>query len=173
MELAKVEMVPCWSVMLAFEDRWDVPFDGAFINCGTLGWMARDSSKPSRSRLIDTWVLHSTVAWASENLVITNEAAIMSLMQEAERVTRQKMAQPCVAKAHRWLYSRPTESLTDRALWDEVNRLGACGDWCGGPRVEGALKSGMALAGRVLGSLHERTPADVNSSRPIQLELFS
>ncbi len=113
------------------------------------------------------------VAWASENLDISKEAAILSLIQEAERVTSQKMVQPCVARAHRWLYSRPTESLADRALWDEVNRLGVCGDWCGGPRVEGALKSGMALAGRVLGSLHERTPTEVNSSRPVQLELFS
>ena len=171
-ELAKVEMVPCWSVMLAFEERWDVPFDGAFINCGTLSWIARDSSKPSRSKLMDTWVLHSTVAWANENLDISKEAAIASLIEEAERATGLKMPEPSVAKAHRWLYSRPTESLANSALWDDVNQLGACGDWCGGPRVEGALKSGMALAGRILGSLQERTPAEVNSPRPTQLELF-
>ncbi len=141
-ELAKVDMVPCWSVMLAFENRWDVPFDGAFVNCGTLGWIARDSSKPSRAKLTDTWVLHSTVAWAKENLDISKEAAISGLMQEAERATNQKMPEPCLTRAHRWLYSRPAESLAQAALWDEANRLGACGDWCGGPRVEGALKSG-------------------------------
>ena len=171
-ELAKVEMVPCWSVMLAFENRWNVPFDGAFINCGTLGWIARDSSKPSRAKLMDTWVLHSTVAWAKEHLDISKEAAIASLSQEAQRATSHKMPKPCRANAHRWLYSRPIESLVQAALWDDANRLGACGDWCGGPRVEGALKSGMALAGRVLGSLHERTKAEVNSPRPMQLELF-
>ena len=172
MELSKVEMVPCWSVMLAFENRWDVPFDGAFIKCGTLGWIARDSSKPSRSKLMETWVLHSTAAWANGNLDISKEAAIANLIHEAERATSRKMPEPDVAKAHRWLYSRPTESLADDALWDEVNRLGACGDWCGGPRVEGALKSGMALAGRVLGSLHERSSVEISSPRPLQLELF-
>lgn len=171
-ELFKVEMVPCWAVMLAFENRWDIPFDGAFINCGSLGWMARDSSKPSRSTAMDTWVLHSTVDWASTNVDISKEAAIASLIEEAERVTNQKMPEPSLKKAHRWLYSKPMESLADQSLWDEVHRLGACGDWCGGPRVEGALMSGIALAGRVLGSLHERSQVQFNSY-PIQLELFS
>ena len=122
---------------------------------------------------MDTWVLHSTVSWANENLDISKEAAIASLIQEAERATGRNVPELCVAKAHRWLYSRPTESLANSALWDDVNQLGACGDWCGGPRVEGALKSGMALAGRILGSLHERTPAEVYSPRPTQLQLFS
>jgi len=170
-ELSKVEMVPCWAVMLAFENRWDIPFDGAFVNRGSLGWMARDSSKPSRSMAMDTWVLHSTVAWASENLDISKETAIMNLIEEAERVTNKKMPEPCLMRAHRWLYSRPLESLAEQSLWDEAHRLGACGDWCGGPRVEGALMSGIALAGRVLGSLHERTPAQFDSP-PVQLELF-
>ncbi len=169
-ELSAVEMVPCWSVMLAFEKRWDVPFDGAFINGGPLAWMARDSSKPSRAKTLDTWVLHSTVNWASENLNISKEAAVASLIREATRVTCKMMPEPRSAKAHRWLYSRPNVALQEKSLWDESNRLGACGDWCGGPRVEGALKSGMALAGQVLGWLHERPPANVSA---LQYELFS
>ncbi len=174
-ELSRVEMVPCWSVMLAFENRWNVPFDGAFINGGSLGWIARDSSKPSRCQTLDTWVLHSTVAWAKESLDISKENAIANLVEEAERITRQSMPEPCVARAHRWLYSRPNESLLESSLWDEMHRFGACGDWCGGPRVEGALKSGISLAGQVLGSLHERTAtiaADVNSHELKQLELL-
>ncbi len=176
-ELSKVDMVPCWAVMLALESRWDAPFDGAFINDGSLAWIARDSSKPSRPKVMDTWVLHSTVAWAIENLDVSKESAIASLTQEAERVTGFKMPKSCVARAHRWLYSRPNESLPKSSLWDDTNQLGACGDWCGGPRVEGALKSGMALAGKVLGSLHERSRAisatQVQSAKPVQLGLFS
>jgi renalase len=129
------------------------------------------------SKMIDTWVLHSTTAWATENLDVSKESAIASLIEEAERVTATSMPKSRVAKAHRWLYSRPSESLPQSFLWDELNRLGACGDWCGGPRVEGALKSGMALAGRVSGSLHERSLANfsdkVNSPAIVQLTLFT
>lgn len=176
-ELAKVEMVPCWAVMIAFKERWDVPFDGAFINDGKLGWMARDSSKPGRPNTTDAWILHSTIAWAKENLELSKEVVVDIFRQEAERVTGVAMPLVHVAKSHRWLYSRPSESLAERSLWDESNRLGACGDWCGGPRVEGALRSGMAMAGRVLGSLHERSldslASEVNTSAAIQLPLFS
>ncbi|KAA1260324.1 hypothetical protein LF1_28630 [Rubripirellula obstinata] len=28
--------------------------------------------------------------------------------------------------------------------------IAACGDWCGGPRIEGAFLSGMAAAGALL-----------------------
>ncbi len=154
-ELSKVEMVPCWAVMLGLDHRWDVPFDGAFVNGGMLSWLARDSSKPLRSTALDTWVMHSSVSWAADNLELSVESTIKCLTEEAERVTGSAMPALQIAKAHRWLYSRPTESLTNKSLWDDVHRLGACGDWCGGPRVEGALKSGMALAGQVLGSLHE------------------
>jgi predicted NAD/FAD-dependent oxidoreductase len=175
-ELSKVEMVPCWAVMLATERRWQVPFDGAFVNQGKLGWIARDSSKPSRSKQVETYVLHSTVAWAKENLELSKEQAIESLIEEAEKATGVAMPDRCIARSHRWLYSRPAVSLTQSSLWDDDRQLGACGDWCGGPRIEGALKSGMSLAGRVLSWLHEQTIATSGSngsaSSVIQLELF-
>jgi predicted NAD/FAD-dependent oxidoreductase len=34
-------------------------------------------------------------------------------------------------------------------LWDAQARIGACGDWCLGPRVEAAFDSGEALAAAV------------------------
>ncbi|QDV26432.1 FAD-dependent oxidoreductase [Aureliella helgolandensis] len=153
--LPQVDMQPCWAVMIALERRWTLPFDAAFVNLGNLSWIARDSSKPARPSRQDTWMLHSTSDWAMENQETPREQVVHNLIAEAERVTGFRMPAQCYAKAHRWLHSRPADSLPESSLWDSANRLGACGDWCGGPRVEGALKSGMALAGRILGTLHE------------------
>jgi predicted NAD/FAD-dependent oxidoreductase len=171
--LYKVEMVPCWAVMIGMKRRWEIPFDGAFVNQGMLSWIARDSSKPTRPQGSETWVLHSTIDWAKDNLEATQEWVVSSLIKEAERVAGSIMPAQCIAKAHRWLYSRPAEALPESALWDDDNWLGACGDWCGGPRIEGALKSGVSLAGRVLGTLHENPITASRQSSPRQLTLFN
>ncbi len=170
--LAQVEMLPCWAVLIALDSRWNVPFDGAFVNQGKLSWIARDSSKPGRSLESDTWVLHSTVDWAKEHGNASQEQVAACLVQEAERVTGCGMPRPYFANAHRWLYSRPHESLPEPFLWDDNNWLGACGDWCGGPRIEGALKSGLSLAGRVLGALHAHRSTAIGPSELKQLSLF-
>jgi len=57
---------------------------------------------------------------------------------------------PSYVVAHRWRYALPTEPLPDRYLFDGDLNIGACGDWCAGPRVEGAFLSGVALAERLL-----------------------
>lgn len=166
-----VEMVPCWAVMLKLEQRWSLPWDGAFVNQGQLSWLARDSSKPGRAP-IESWVLHSTGEWAAENLEASKEDVVAGLIEEAQRIAGRELPGCLFARAHRWLYARPKASLPEACLWDEDRSLGACGDWCGGPRVEGALKSGIAMAGRVLGSLHERCAVPTNDLKLRQLNLF-
>jgi predicted NAD/FAD-dependent oxidoreductase len=49
-----------------------------------------------------------------------------------------------------WRYALPAEPLPDRCLFDGDTNIGACGDWCSGPRVEGAFLSGAAVAERLL-----------------------
>jgi renalase len=53
---------------------------------------------------------------------------------------------PAYLSAHRWRYALVERPLGEPCLWDEALRLGLCGDWCLGPRVEAAWMSGRALA---------------------------
>jgi len=46
----------------------------------------------------------------------------------------------------RWPHATPINPLPQPCLWDGAQRLGIAGDWCGGPRIEGAYLSGLALA---------------------------
>lgn len=45
----EVAINPCWALMLAFKNRQNVGFDGAFVNGSPMSWLARNSSKPGRS----------------------------------------------------------------------------------------------------------------------------
>jgi|GEM_PF-5425727 predicted NAD/FAD-dependent oxidoreductase len=55
--------------------------------------------------------------------------------------------------AHRWRFALPPDPLAESCLFESEMKVGACGDWCAGPRVEGAFLSGMSAASRVLGLL--------------------
>jgi predicted NAD/FAD-dependent oxidoreductase len=54
-------------------------------------------------------------------------------------------------ESHRWRFAQPDPPLAMNCLFAEEQRIGVAGDWCGGPRVEGAFLSGLSLAERILG----------------------
>lgn len=166
-----IEFTPCWAVMLVFETPLKVPFDGAFINDGPLRWIARDSSKPQRQGRFDTWVLHACPEWSKPHCEEERDFVVAALCEAMKEATGQELPERIAATAHRWRYAQPTNCLNEHCLWDGEHWLGACGDWCNGPRVEGALLSGFALAGRILGHLHEHYPPTPNT-KPIQLNLL-
>lgn len=145
-KIRPAEIAPCWAVLLAFEHPLAVPWDAAFVEESPLAWIARNSSKPGRKTDRDCWVLHANPRWSSEHLE-ASQVVVRDQLLEAFWEALAMTARPHVfADAHRWRFALPTEPLTDRCLFDRDLRLGACGDWCGGPRVEGAYLSGLALA---------------------------
>ena len=50
---------------------------------------------------------------------------------------------------HRWHYAQTLEALNQSHLWEPASRIGVCGDWCLGHRVEDAFISGLELALKV------------------------
>ena len=68
-----------------------------------------------------------------------------ALVDEFWRATGHPEIEAEYVAAHRWRYSQPREPLPEPFLFDRGLRVGLCGDWCGGSRVESAFLSGMAL----------------------------
>ena len=58
-------------------------------------------------------------------------------------------AEPAHAEVHRWRYAKTEKPLGQSFLWDAKARVGLCGDWCLGHRVENAFVSGLELALKV------------------------
>lgn len=171
-ELANVRMLPCWTALIAWTTPWRVPFDAAFVKTGPIRWLARDSSKPGRPDQHDCWVVQADASWSERHLE-----------EEPDTIARRLLAatgallpsipppEQLFVHAHRWRFARPEAGLGRDSLWDPDLQLGACGDWCLGGRVEAAALSGMALAGRVLGWMHQSTASSL-SVPPAQLPLF-
>ncbi|MCC5787051.1 MAG: FAD-dependent oxidoreductase [Phycisphaerales bacterium] len=157
-QASQAVLEPCWAAMLAFEKPlFDGPpetaIDGAFVNTGPLSWIARDSAKPGREPG-ERWIAHAGPAWSKANLELDRQSAAELLKQAffevVSAIPHARPAAPTLCIAHRWRYALPSKPIEERCLFDAMLGLACCGDWCAGPRVEGAFLSGVASAGRVI-----------------------
>jgi hypothetical protein len=148
---ASARMRGSWAVMVRCPVPVPLPWDGAFINDGPLRWVARDSSKPGRTVPpgTETWLLHASAEWSeahiedsADTVTATLLAAFAALGGPATHLVQ--------ATAHRWRYADTEPALTQGHWWDATMRVGMCGDWLNGGKVEGAWLSGQSLAQQVL-----------------------
>ncbi len=144
---AATRSAPCWTLLLAFAER--LAIDAEILrDSGAVGWAARNLAKPGRSGP-EAWVVQAGPAWSAAQLELTPEDAAAALQREFAMLAGITLPEPLVSVAHRWRYAR-SGALGQTALWDAGSRLGVCGDWLIGPRVEAAWLSGTALAGRIV-----------------------
>lgn len=140
---------PAWALILRLAE--DIPgadwpaleFEGHPI----LYWVARDHTRRSPGSS-PTLIVHADGPWS-----VTNLEEEPSIVEGEIKNALTHIVGPLSileSQLHRWRYAKPVTPLPEKHLWDVERRIGACGDWCGGPRVEGALESGWSLAGTVL-----------------------
>lgn len=134
---------PCWTVMLAFAEP--LPTHQTILRDGAaIGWAARNSDKPMRDGL-DSWVIQASPKWSRDHLEETQEQAATVLIAEFSAKLGITVPEPLHQAAHRWRYARSGSAGTN-ALYNAEARLGVCGDWLLGPRIECAWLSGNALS---------------------------
>ncbi len=138
---------PCWTLMLAFADpiKTDrVTFRGDAV----IGWAARNSDKPGRIGP-ESWVVQASPDWSIEHLEDSQEQVVTALSGRFADLLGFSLPVPLVASAQRWRYARSGKT-SHSALYNSDMKIGVCGDWLIGPRVECAWLSGTALAKMVL-----------------------
>ena len=149
---AEASYAPCWTLMLAFDTPLETTHDIHRLDPGDpspVSWAARENGKPGREGGADRWTIHATPPWTTEHLERERGEVIGPLMDAFAAVVGETLPEPVHAAAHRWRYSRVERPLGDTHLLSDDGRVGACGDWCLGPRVEAAFESGRALADAV------------------------
>ena len=147
--IRNVEMQPCLAVTAAFEKPLDLPFDAAFVHGSPVKWAARNSSKPGRPAA-ECWVLHADAKWSLEQAGVEADAGVRTLMDSFFKSMGQTPVDPIFCQTRYWKTAAAANPLNVGCLWDAALKIGLCGDWCQMSRFEGAVLSGMAMAGRIL-----------------------
>ena len=146
--IAAAELAPCWAlsglVESDFADDW-VALE--LENHPVLAWVARDHTRrdgPAHPAA----VLHARGDWSRTHLEAPEETVRSRMEAAASELFNVRFTPE--SRLHRWRYAKPETSIGDAFLFDSERRIGVCGDWCAGGRVEGALVSGWELAASIV-----------------------
>ncbi len=147
--MANVTVAPCWSLMLAFPQAQQPTQIGPQWNAARsthhrIAWLARESSKPRRSP-IERWTVNASAEWSKRHLEDSAERVTAKLLRAFTEITGVR-AIPSYTAVHRWRYAQTTQALGQSFARDPKTRIGLCGDWCLGHRVEDGFVSGLDMA---------------------------
>lgn len=142
--LSPVHSLPCWAVMLAFDQALPAPADILRWREGLLAWAARDSSKPGRAAG-ERWVLHFSPHATQQRIEAGAESVIAEGLEALGAQVRSAVPQPIFSAAHRWLYALSETTVQTDFLFDPRAALGVCGDALIAGRIESAWLSGHRL----------------------------
>ena len=137
---------PCWTVMAAYDRPLPIAAD-RLTDLGIIASAIRNSAKPGRADP-EAWVLQASGDWSARHIEDDPAVVERALTAAFADATDVGLPSPVVTSTHRWRYAK-SGRLGQDALWDGGLRLGVCGDWLLGGRVEAAWLSGDRLAGRI------------------------
>ena len=136
-------MQGCWTVIASFAESLNLPFDAAFINNEIISWICRNNSKPNRSGQ-ETWIIHANPQWSQEWIALDKDAAAKLILDSAMKLGLD--GHKAKISIHRWLYASGHANPIPGFCLNADLKIGFCGDWLNGGRVEGAWLSGHKLA---------------------------
>jgi predicted NAD/FAD-dependent oxidoreductase len=149
-----VDMTACWSGMLAFDQRLSIPYDAAFVLDSPLSWISRyQFAQPENGA--DCWVLHASPEWSQQYAASFRGRVMHALLDAFWEATDLSPHKPASASVHCWKHAQPINPIDEDSLFVESKAIGACGDWCTAPRIEGAVLSGFSMADRVMKHIHK------------------
>lgn len=181
-EVEQIVSVPILVLMVAFESPLQLPYDGITFDdvsgeFGSLGWIARDTSKPGRERDDgrECWVLQSGPEAAKQVLEISKDEPDFEKRRELVREKAKELLMNDLLRAiqklsgdgtasvppvvssvgHRWSAAFPSPPKSSQEMdcfLDIENKFIGTGDYLGKlpGRVEGAYVSGSTAASALL-----------------------
>lgn len=144
---------PCWTVMAAFSRPVPVTADcrradqAGGADEAVVGWAARNSAKPGRSGP-ESWVVQATPNWSRAHIDADRDEVTTTLAAALSAVLDVRLPRSIGTAAHLWRFARCAQGGPG-VVFDDDRRLGLCGDWLIGPRVESAWLSGRDLGDRI------------------------
>lgn len=150
-ELRALRYNPCLALLVTLAGPSAVPAEGVSLSSGPVRWVADNVKKGIAQNAPAAVTIHASPAYSEANYGAAEAEVVAGLIPAVAHLLGDA---PVVATTlHRWKFSEPRTTHAERCLWLPEVALGFAGDAFGGPKVEGAALSGLALAERVRADL--------------------
>ena len=142
--LAQLTYHSCLALLVLLDGPSDVPFEGVAPATGPLRWVADNGKKGVGPSAPAAVTLHARPDFSAQHYADDHAQVAELLLPAAKRWFGS--AREISTTLHRWRYSEPTTQHSAPCIWLPELALGFAGDAFGGPKLEGTVVSGLALA---------------------------
>ncbi len=149
------KMRACFALMVGLESLPDLGWETLRSHYPQAAWIAVNSAKPGRpDGSAPCLVIHSGPDWSDAYAEASRDWVQAQMEAASSKLCGIDISAAPHRVLHRWLYaSGGLESESAAAPYDPMMKIGLCGDWLKGGRVEGAYLSGVETAEAVLKNL--------------------
>ncbi|MBL9207990.1 MAG: FAD-dependent oxidoreductase [Opitutaceae bacterium] len=149
--LQAIRYHPCLALLVVLDGASNVPVEGISPESGPLRWVGDNVKKGISPQVPAAVTLHASADFSARHYGLP-ETEVSALLLEAARPWL--AGRNVVSSAlHRWKFSEPRSEFGEPCVWLPELTLGFAGDAFGGPRIEGAALSGLAMGERVASHL--------------------
>ncbi len=144
----KVKMEPNITVMIVLKNSMEVPISSILFKDQILGWAANENSKNRFKSKNNLWTLQANTTWSKKfinNYKLKKKFITNLIINRFCNLTGFKKKQIVFKDIHGWKYSYNSAKTKNKSYFDKRNKLGVCGDWMSGARIEDAWISANNL----------------------------
>ena len=144
----KIVMQPNMTAMIAIKKDYNIPVSSIRFKNKILGWATNENSKNRFKTKFNLWTIQSNETFAKKIIKKYKKRKkfyLQVITKEFLNILGLKNSDIFFKELHGWKYSHNNEPIKLNSYWDKKLRLGICGDWFNGPRVEDAWTSAQDL----------------------------
>lgn len=143
------DFLPGFSLALWSSIQIQPQVQGVFVHNNPISWISQNSAKPNRAMEGGScWLIQSNPQWAARHINDPVDSIKKSLTSKFFDIF--KITNPDIIKRdhlYQWELAKSQAEPTSKGyLIDKNAKIGVCGDWLLGGRVEGGYMSGYKLA---------------------------
>ena len=141
--MERIEYEPSLAGLFILDGPSGLPEPGGLKMKDSIAVWIGDNTRKGISPKVNAVTVHSSPEFARQYWDSADEERLPILQSAVEPHLVSGIVS---ASIHRWRYNIPLQFWQEPFYWNDRARLGMAGDAFGGPRIEGAAVSGLALA---------------------------